>query len=50
MKLAIILLSAYIVDRVVGDPRSLPHPVIYIGKVISALERGFAASPQLQVL
>ncbi|WP_339254288.1 adenosylcobinamide-phosphate synthase CbiB [Paenibacillus sp. FSL P2-0136] len=48
MKLAIILLSAYIVDRVVGDPRSLPHPVIYIGKVISALERGirrFASAP-----
>lgn len=48
MKLAIILLSAYIVDRIAGDPRKLPHPVIYMGKAISALERGirrFAATP-----
>ncbi|WP_339222861.1 adenosylcobinamide-phosphate synthase CbiB [Paenibacillus sp. FSL H8-0332] len=48
MRLAIILLSAYIVDRIVGDPRTFPHPVIYMGKAISALERGirrFAATP-----
>lgn len=48
MKLAIILLAAYIVDRIVGDPRSLPHPVIYMGKAITAVERlirRFAGTP-----
>lgn len=37
--LAFVLLAAYVIDRVVGDPRSLPHPVVLMGKVISALER-----------
>lgn len=26
-------------DLIVGDPRSLPHPVVYMGKAISAIER-----------
>lgn len=30
---------AYIVDRLVGDPRVLPHPVVMIGKCIALLER-----------
>ncbi|MEL7567436.1 MAG: adenosylcobinamide-phosphate synthase CbiB [Dehalobacterium sp.] len=30
--------AAYFIDLVLGDPRSFPHPVIYIGKLISFLE------------
>ncbi|MGG3835973.1 adenosylcobinamide-phosphate synthase CbiB [Paenibacillus thiaminolyticus] len=36
---ALIIIAAYVWDRVVGDPRWLPHPVIGMGKAISALER-----------
>lgn len=49
MKLAIILLAAYVVDRIVGDPRNLPHPVVYMGKAISSIERlirRFASAPR----
>lgn len=34
-----VLLAAYIVDRCIGDPRWIPHPVIGMGKGITALER-----------
>lgn len=34
-----IILAAYIVDRIIGDPRWIPHPVIGMGRVISALEK-----------
>lgn len=37
--LAIILAAAYILDRIIGDPRWIPHPVIGMGKTISALEK-----------
>jgi adenosylcobinamide-phosphate synthase len=37
---ALKLLMAYLIDRVVGDPRWLPHPVVLMGKVISLLEKG----------
>ncbi|WP_416828856.1 adenosylcobinamide-phosphate synthase CbiB [Ectobacillus polymachus] len=30
---------AYMVDRIIGDPRSLPHPVIWFGKAIRLLEK-----------
>ncbi|MCM3409421.1 MULTISPECIES: adenosylcobinamide-phosphate synthase CbiB [Metabacillus] len=36
---SIMLVFSYLIDRFVGDPRSLPHPVIYIGKGISLLEK-----------
>ena len=29
---------AIVIDLIVGDPRALPHPVVIIGKAISALE------------
>jgi len=35
----ILLLLAYLVDLLVGDPRWLPHPVVIIGKFITRLER-----------
>lgn len=40
MEWAMILLAAYILDRLVGDPRWLPHPVVGMGKSISLLEKG----------
>lgn len=44
------LLIGFGIDRVLGDPHSLPHPVVLIGKTISALEcvlrRIFAKTPR----
>ena len=40
--------SAYLVDLAVGDPRWIPHPVVFMGKAIEGLEwllRRFAKSP-----
>ncbi|MCE3199314.1 cobalamin biosynthesis protein CobD [Paenibacillus sonchi] len=39
MKLAVILLAAYVLDRIIGDPRSIPHPVVLMGKAVTAIER-----------
>jgi adenosylcobinamide-phosphate synthase len=42
-----IILSAFLLDLIFGDPRWFPHPVILIGKLISFLDglfRGFAKS------
>ncbi|MEH7547378.1 adenosylcobinamide-phosphate synthase CbiB [Neobacillus vireti] len=36
---AIYIVIAYLIDRIIGDPRSLPHPVVIIGKSISLLEK-----------
>ncbi|MCI4626219.1 MAG: adenosylcobinamide-phosphate synthase CbiB, partial [Candidatus Magnetoovum sp. WYHC-5] len=33
------LLTAFIVDIIIGDPKWLPHPVRFIGKLITFLER-----------
>ncbi len=38
MNLALAVFAAYIIDLLVGDPLRLPHPVVYIGRLISALE------------
>ncbi len=32
-------LLAVIVDRIIGDPRFIPHPVVFIGKYISGFDR-----------
>lgn len=34
-----VLMAAYIIDRILGDPRWIPHPVIYMGKGIQWLEK-----------
>ena len=39
MKYLIILIVAIILDLIFGDPHSIPHPVVYIGRWISFLER-----------
>ncbi len=31
--------TAFILDQIFGDPRNFPHPVVVIGKLISAMER-----------
>lgn len=36
---SIYILIAYMIDRIIGDPHRLPHPVIWIGKSISLLEK-----------
>jgi len=33
-----ILISAVILDLLIGDPRWFPHPVVYVGKLITVLE------------
>lgn len=38
MMTAWMLLAAYILDRLIGDPRWLPHPVVGMGKAITATE------------
>jgi len=35
----LILISAILLDLLLGDPRWLPHPVVGIGRMIAALER-----------
>jgi len=37
----IALTLAIILDRIVGDPHRLPHPIRWIGALIAALEKGF---------
>jgi adenosylcobinamide-phosphate synthase len=34
-----ILISAVILDFLIGDPRWFPHPVVYVGKLITLLEK-----------
>ncbi|WP_408635345.1 adenosylcobinamide-phosphate synthase CbiB [Paenibacillus selenitireducens] len=36
---AYFIICAYILDCIIGDPRWIPHPVIYMGKAIHQLER-----------
>lgn len=33
--------TGYLIDLIVGDPHGFPHPVIFIGKLISKLEKTF---------
>ena len=43
------LVLGFLIDLILGDPHNIPHPVVFIGKLISALEKGlrkaFPASP-----
>lgn len=44
------VLAAYVTDLLVGDPRWMPHPVMFIGKAIDAVEkllRRLAVKPQV---
>lgn len=33
------LVLGFVIDLILGDPRSIPHPVVWIGKLISWLEK-----------
>ncbi len=35
----IVCIGAYFLDLIVGDPDKFPHPVIYMGKLISTMEK-----------
>mgnify|MGYP002740325324 FL=1 len=39
-----ILISAYVLDLIFGDPYSFPHPVKFIGNMIARLEKFFFAT------
>lgn len=39
MLIALSTLTAFILDQIFGDPRNFPHPVVIIGRLISAMER-----------
>lgn len=41
MSFALSLAIAFIIDGIFGDPYSLPHPVVYMGKLISFSEKLF---------
>lgn len=53
MTWALSVFAAFLLDRVLGDPTWLPHPVVLIGKAIDWLEHGlrprFPASSQGQM-
>jgi adenosylcobinamide-phosphate synthase len=36
---SVFVVLAYLIDRIIGDPKSIPHPVIFIGHGISKLEK-----------
>lgn len=50
MEIAGAILVGFILDSIVGDPNWLPHPIIFIGKLISLLEKNlikiFPKSPK----
>ena len=37
------VLGGFVLDAIFGDPAWLPHPVVYMGKAISTLEKGLRA-------
>lgn len=41
-KIVIILLLSSLLDFIFGDPIKIPHPIIYIGKLISRLEKSLS--------
>ena len=47
---AAVLLCAWLLDALIGDPHSLPHPVRWMGSLIAWLEKGlrprFSTSPE----
>ena len=36
-----IIFAAFVLDFILGDPRILPHPIIYMGKAIDFFENKF---------
>jgi adenosylcobinamide-phosphate synthase len=44
------MISAVILDLLIGDPRWLPHPVIYMGRLITVLEKALHRLVQNEML
>ena len=44
----VIVIAAIILDRCIGDPRWLPHPVIFIGRMIAYLEKRLLHAPAIR--
>lgn len=40
------IIIGWLLDRFFGDPANLPHPIVYFGKAISALEKRFNSGPR----
>ncbi len=40
------IIIAVFIDWIIGDPYWFPHPVIYIGRLISFLEKKFRAKSE----
>ena len=43
IEFVIALGAGFLLDWIFGDPRALPHPVVYIGKLIAFLEKKIRA-------
>jgi adenosylcobinamide-phosphate synthase len=39
-----VVVAALILDLLIGDPRWFPHPVVYVGKLITALEKALRSA------
>ncbi len=37
----VLLILAFLIDRIIGDPANIPHPVVLMGKVIAYFEHKF---------
>jgi len=44
-----VIVFALILDRIFGDPVGMPHPVIYIGRLITLLEKGIRRQKSLSL-
>ena len=41
MNTSIILIPAFILDIIFKDPKNMPHPVVFMGKLINYLDNSF---------
>ncbi len=39
MELLLLIIGAFVIDLIIGDPRGIPHPVAIIGKLVEFLEK-----------
>ncbi|MBI4733363.1 MAG: cobalamin biosynthesis protein CobD [Rubrobacteridae bacterium] len=46
----LVIVTAYLLDLIVGDPRAIPHPVVIIGKLITFLDNRLRNQSSSKVL
>lgn len=39
MNIVLVLIIGFILDMILGDPKKIPHPIVFIGKLISIAEK-----------